>query len=149
MVKWRWKRGYEGIAACDDNWKDTRKSLHIGILGDIFISADNCRLLIIVEGTLHVSPAKHSYAWLPRKCDYHDYQESVTTRQTHGQTDAGQSDPYVPLCFAGDTKRLYCIIIAKWFSLGVSTMITMIHIHSNYKMYFGVGDTYKCSMKIE
>ena len=28
-----------------------------------------------------------------------DYQESVTT----GQTD-GQSDPYVPLCFAGDTK---------------------------------------------
>ena len=40
-----------------------------------------------------------------------DYQESVTTkkvwlpnRQTDGQTDAGQSDPYVPLCFAGDTK---------------------------------------------
>ena len=37
-----------------------------------------------------------------------DYQESVTTGQTHGQadgqTDAGQSDPYVPLCFAGDTK---------------------------------------------
>ena len=36
-----------------------------------------------------------------------DYQESVTTGQTHthGQTDAGQSDPYVPLCFAGDTKK--------------------------------------------
>ena len=37
-----------------------------------------------------------------------DYQESVTTGQTDthtdGQTDAGQSDPYVPLCFAGDTK---------------------------------------------
>ena len=37
-----------------------------------------------------------------------DYQESVTIGQTHGrtdgQTDAGQSDPYVPLCFAGDTK---------------------------------------------
>ena len=33
-----------------------------------------------------------------------DYQESVTTGQTNGQTDAGQSDPYVPLCFAGDTK---------------------------------------------
>ena len=29
-----------------------------------------------------------------------DYQESVTT----GQTDTGQSDPYVPLSFAGDTK---------------------------------------------
>ena len=32
-----------------------------------------------------------------------DYQESVTTEQTDGQTDTGQSDPYVPLCFAGDT----------------------------------------------
>ena len=29
-----------------------------------------------------------------------DYQESMTS----GQTDARQSDPYVPLCFAGDTK---------------------------------------------
>ena len=37
-----------------------------------------------------------------RNIAMHDYQESVTTRQT----DAGQSDPYVPLCFAGDTKRL-------------------------------------------
>ena len=33
--------------------------------------------------------------WLP---DRH------THRQTDGQTDAGQSDPYVPLCFTGDTK---------------------------------------------
>ena len=37
-----------------------------------------------------------------------DYQENVTTGQTHGQTDgqtdARQSYPYVPLCFAGDTK---------------------------------------------
>ena len=42
-----------------------------------------------------------------------DYQESVTTRQTHGQTDgqtdAGQSDPYVPLCFAGNTKSKHTI----------------------------------------
>ena len=36
---------------------------------------------------------------LPEKCDY---QENVTT----GQTDAGQSDPYVPLCFAGNIKFL-------------------------------------------
>ena len=44
-----------------------------------------------------------------------DYQESVTTGQTHGQTDrqtdgqtdAGQCDPYVPLCFAGDTIKPY------------------------------------------
>ena len=35
-----------------------------------------------------------------RKCDYR------TDRHTHtdGRTDAGQSEPYVPLCFAGDTK---------------------------------------------
>ena len=44
-----------------------------------------------------------------------DFQESVTTGQTDthrdGQTDAGQSDPYVPLCFASDTKMefLYSI----------------------------------------
>ena len=48
---------------------------------------------------MHVSPAKHSYAWLPRKSDY------PTDRNIHRQTDAGQSDPYVPLCFACDTKR--------------------------------------------
>ena len=48
---------------------------------------------------MHVSPAKHNYVWLPRKCDYR------TDRHTHTQTDAGQSDPYVPLCFAGDTKK--------------------------------------------
>ena len=35
-----------------------------------------------------------------RNIAMHDYQDSVST----GQTDAGQSDPYVPLCFAGDTK---------------------------------------------
>ena len=29
-----------------------------------------------------------------------DYQESVTT----GQTEAGQSDPYVPLCLTGNTE---------------------------------------------
>ena len=45
---------------------------------------------------MHVSPAKHSYAWLPL--------ESVTTGHTDRRTDAGQSDPYLPLCFAGDTK---------------------------------------------
>ena len=42
-----------------------------------------------------------------------DYQQSVTNGQTdsqrHGQTDAGQSDPYVLLCFTGDT-----IWLADW-----------------------------------
>ena len=45
---------------------------------------------------MHVSPAKHSYAWLSRKCDY--------------LTNARQSDPYVPLCFAGDTKRGHKVV---------------------------------------
>ena len=39
-----------------------------------------------------------------RNIAMHDYQESVIIGQTDTQTDAGQSDPYVPLCFAGDTK---------------------------------------------
>ena len=83
---------------------------------------------------MHVSPAKDSYVWLLRKCDYrtaretdkwtdrrqtkwslwniamHDYQESVTTRQTDTQTDrktdTGQNDPNVPLYFAGVLKNV-------------------------------------------
>ena len=41
---------------------------------------------------MHLSPAKHSYAWLPRKCDYRT--DRWTDRQTDGQTDAWQSDLY-------------------------------------------------------
>ena len=44
-----------------------------------------------------------------------DYQKSVTTGQTDGQTDSGQSDPYVPLCFAGDTIKAY----GFYFHVGV------------------------------
>ena len=48
---------------------------------------------------MHVLPAKQS--------SMRDYQDNVTTGQTHGQTgkqtDAGQSVQYVTLCFAGDT----------------------------------------------
>ena len=52
---------------------------------------------------MHVSPAKHSSASVT------DGQtDRQTDRQTDGQTDRqtddGQSDPYVSLCFAGDTK---------------------------------------------
>ena len=52
-----------------------------------------------------------------------DYQDSVTTGQTHtrtdGQTDAGQSDPYVPLCFPGDTITIedisiICVTANRW-----------------------------------
>ena len=41
-----------------------------------------------------------------------DYQESVTTGQTQEQTDPQQSDPFVPICFAGDTKSSYLSISA-------------------------------------
>ena len=44
---------------------------------------------------MHVSPAKHSFG----KCDRKVWQ---TDRQTDERT-----DPYVSLCFAGDTKSLY------------------------------------------
>ena len=46
-----------------------------------------------------------------------DYQESVTTGQTHRQTDAGQSDPYVLLCFAGDTKNHYTTITQNFYEI--------------------------------
>ena len=53
-------------------------------------------------------PAKYSYAWLPRKCDYQ------ADRQTDRWTDTGQRDPYVPLCFAGDTKTpIHCTAIIQ------------------------------------
>ena len=82
--------------------------IHVCIVLDKFISEmkifqfKSCSTLskniVAAFRGMHVSPAKHSYAWLSRKCDYR------TDRHTHTQTDAGQSDPYVPLCFAGDTK---------------------------------------------
>ena len=42
-----------------------------------------------------------------------DYQESVTIEQTHRQTDAGQNDPYVLLCFAGNTKKEVCVYVDR------------------------------------
>ena len=50
---------------------------------------------------MHVSPAKHSFG----KCDRKVWQmDRQTDGRTDRQTDDGQSDPYVSLCFAGDTK---------------------------------------------
>ena len=51
----------------------------------------------------HVSPAKHSYGSVT---------DGQTDRQTDRQTDDGQSDPYVSLCFAGDTKIVIGIILS-------------------------------------
>ena len=62
---------------------------------------------------MHASPAKHSYVWLPRKCDYRT--DTHTHTRTDRQTDAGQSDPYVPLCFADDTKsKWHNLQVVKW-----------------------------------
>ena len=58
-----------------------------------------------------------------------DYQESVSTGQIHrpmkGQTNAGQSDLYVPLSFAGDTIKI----------LKFLKHLNLLYNHSN---------TYKC-----
>ena len=45
-------------------------------------------------------------------CDYM-YQEKVTTGQTDTQTEAGQSCPYVPVCFTGNTKTMDLHFIDK------------------------------------
>ena len=42
---------------------------------------------------MQVSPAKHTL-------------ESVTDGRTDGRMKDGQSDPYVSVCFAGDTKKV-------------------------------------------
>ena len=55
---------------------------------------------------MHVSPAKHSDVWLPRKCEYRT--DTYTHIHIERQTNARQSDPCVPLCHAGDTKRMGC-----------------------------------------
>ena len=41
---------------------------------------------------MHVSPAKHNYGWLPRKCDYR------TDIQTEGRTDRQTPDKVIPIC---------------------------------------------------
>ena len=62
-----------------------------------------------------------------------DYQESVTTRQTHRQTDrqteAGQSDPYVPLCCAGDTIKKHT---KYWFKSKACWVAQIIKIHQQH-----------------
>ena len=58
-----------------------------------------------------------------------DYQESVTTGQTHGQmdrqTDAGQSDPYVPLCCAGETKSVRFVHLLRPKKINIEFPLTL------------------------
>ena len=47
------------------------------------------------------------YAWLPRKCGYRTDRQTRMDGWMDKQTDARHSDPYVPVCFVGDTKMSY------------------------------------------
>ena len=59
---------------------------------------------------MHVSPAKHSYGSVTDgqtdDGQSDPYVSPCFAGDTNGQTDEGQSDPFVSLCFAGDTKML-------------------------------------------
>ena len=65
------------------------------------IKFQNKQNIVAAFRGMHVSPANQE------KCDY------CTDRHTHTQTDAGQSDPYLPLCFTGDTKSF--IYLCQWY----------------------------------
>ena len=59
---------------------------------------------------MHVSPAKHSYAWLPRKCDYR------TDRHMDGQTDRQTPYKVIPMCrYATQAKQKGISIPLGWF----------------------------------
>ena len=84
---------------------------------------------------MHVSPAKHSFGKRDRRTD----------RETDGLTDDGQSDPYVSLCLAGDTKMrlgefkaVYSIIKAKPFKTKHVTRIKQVQdfLTPPLKMFF-------------
>ena len=66
------------------------------------ISDMECKMLNIVAAfrRMHVSPAKHIYAWLPRKCDY----------RTDGRTERQTPDKVIPMCrYASQATQKYCI----------------------------------------
>ena len=97
----------------------------------VFITLVFCDLtknIVAAYQGMHVSPAKHSYAWLPRKCDY----------RTDTQTDARQNDPYVPLCFTGDTKinRDYPFIIVNTSEEFIGLLVGRLWFNVTYQWYF-------------
>ena len=65
---------------------------------------------------IHVSPAKHNYARLPRNCEY----------RTDRRTVAGQSDPYVPLCFQATQN---------FFFFWVAALVENQHKMHNYREF--------------
>ena len=59
-----------------DSTSETFLKLRINCINDI-----NYKSIVAAFQGMHVSPAKHSFVWLPRKCDYR------TDTQTDGRTD--------------------------------------------------------------
>ena len=71
---------------------------------------DNSNIVAAFRG-MHVSPAKHSYAWLPRKCDYR------TDTRTDRQTDRRTPDKVIPMCcYALQAIQKYVTILETAFS---------------------------------
>ena len=66
-------------------------------------------VIFTVTRTIEHSGSIPRNARLPRKRDYR------TDTRTDGQQDTRQSDPYVPLCFAGDTKMTIMIFWSELF----------------------------------
>ena len=62
---------------------------------------------------MHVLPAKHSYV-------------SATDGQTDGRTDNGQSDPYVWLCYTGDTKMDLLLGTHAMVSQGPKSVLSLL-----------------------
>ena len=52
------------------------------------VCSKNFHNIVAAFRGMHVSPAKHSYAWLPRKCDY----------RTERRTDRQVPDKVIPMC---------------------------------------------------
>ena len=69
-----------------DKWTD-RFVCHFAELG-LIIWTIQCHKIVAAFRGMHVSPAKHSYAWLPRKRDY--WTDTRTDRQT--------PDKVIPMC---------------------------------------------------
>ena len=104
----------------------------------------NKNIVVAFRG-MHVSPAKHSYAWLPRKCDYRT--DRQTDRQTYRRTDRQTPDKVIPmcmpLCFAGDTKMIYSnnrLSINEWCEFEGIRTCTMLNWNETFLFYVTVQD---------
>ena len=79
--------------------------------------------IVAVFRGMHVSPAKHSYAWLPRKCDYR------TDARTDGRTDRQTPDKVIPMCrYASQATQKWKILRTVELDPNISHLLDW---HSN------------------